>query len=530
MVSQPTSFPAGVSASTSSGGRERGRYGARRPSQAIPPAEPTREPPHSAEAEEHVLACVLLDSALVVEGGREVASSPAMVRALLGGVDEACFYFPANALLWQILVRLHGRGAVLTLETLAEELKTSRQIEAVGGFAYLIQITGKTPTTAHLGYFIEKLVEKRQLREVMRVATEMVEGVYAYTGGGLDVFAPLVGGLERLERVKAKSARELPPILSWDEFRPELQTKLPDELVAGVLHKGAKLMIAGGSKSFKTWVLMHLGLAVASGLPWWGMATIKGRVLYVNLELMREFCEVRSRFLTNALKLDRVEGFDSWHLRGYARSFTELMPHFVTAMAQGQYALIILDPVYKILGDRDENANGEVAELLNEFEALARKTGAAVAYGHHHSKGNQSEKDARDRSSGAGAWTRDPDALIDMTPHAEDEHFTATFTLRNHAPKKPVVIRWEFPVMSIAPGMDPTALKKPGRTKEYGVTDILGVVVDKGGAVMYGEWLRLAKDAGVSESTFKRLLKEAVEKGKINKSGNVYSLAKPEVV
>ena len=47
---------------------------------------------------------------------------------------------------------------------LIEELKTRRQLEAVGGFPYLIQVTGKIPTTAQAGYFIETVRTKWVLR------------------------------------------------------------------------------------------------------------------------------------------------------------------------------------------------------------------------------------------------------------------------------------------------------------------------------------------------------------------------------
>lgn len=69
------------------------------------------------------------------------------------------------------------------LETLAEELKTRRQLEAVGGFAYLMQVTGKIQTTAHAGYFIEKVREKHLLRELIKAATGAVEQAYGFTGG-----------------------------------------------------------------------------------------------------------------------------------------------------------------------------------------------------------------------------------------------------------------------------------------------------------------------------------------------------------
>ena len=66
--------------------------------------------------------------------------------------------------------------------------------------------------------------------------------------------------------------------------------------------------------------------------------------------------------------------------------------------------LIILDPSYKLLHGRDENKAGDIAALLDEFEVLAVKTGAAVAFGAHYSKGNQAQKESIDRVGGSGVF------------------------------------------------------------------------------------------------------------------------------
>jgi replicative DNA helicase len=137
----------------------------------LPVSAPDRSPPHSAEAEEHVIACCLLDG------------SDTIARCLEARLAADSFYFPANRLLFEIITELYQKGAAVTLEVLAEELKTRRQIEAVGGFAYLMQVTGKIPTTAHAGYFIEKVREKHLLRELIRAATGAVEQAYSFTGG-----------------------------------------------------------------------------------------------------------------------------------------------------------------------------------------------------------------------------------------------------------------------------------------------------------------------------------------------------------
>ena len=137
----------------------------------LPASAPDRSPPHSAEAEEHVIACCLLDG------------SDTIARCLEARLSADSFYFPANRLLFEIIIELYQKGSAVTLEVLAEELKTRRQIEAVGGFAYLMQVTGKIPTTAHAGYFIEKVREKHLLRELIRAATGAVEQAYSFTGG-----------------------------------------------------------------------------------------------------------------------------------------------------------------------------------------------------------------------------------------------------------------------------------------------------------------------------------------------------------
>ena len=138
---------------------------------ALPPGVPDRSPPHSAEAEEHVIACCLLDG------------SDTIARCLEARLNGEAFYSPANRLLFETMVEIYQKTPPVSLEILAEELKTRRQLEAVGGFPYLMQVTSRIPTTAHAGYFIEKVREKHLLRELIKTATGAVEQCYSFSGG-----------------------------------------------------------------------------------------------------------------------------------------------------------------------------------------------------------------------------------------------------------------------------------------------------------------------------------------------------------
>ena len=134
-------------------------------------AGPGRSMPASEEAEQHVIACCLLDG------------SDTISRCLEARLVPEAFFWPSNQVLFQVIVELYQKSSPVTLEMLAEELRTRRLLEEIGGFAYLMQVTGRIPTTAHAGYFIEKVREKHLLRELIKTATGAVEQAYSFTGG-----------------------------------------------------------------------------------------------------------------------------------------------------------------------------------------------------------------------------------------------------------------------------------------------------------------------------------------------------------
>jgi replicative DNA helicase len=135
------------------------------------PALVGRMPPHSIEAEEYLLSCCLLDG------------SDSIARCLEAKLPSAAFYSPANRLIFEKLRELYQKNPPVDIAVLAEELKTSRQLESIGGFAYLTQISGRIPTTAQAQYFIDKVRELYLLRELIKVATGAVENCYSYQGG-----------------------------------------------------------------------------------------------------------------------------------------------------------------------------------------------------------------------------------------------------------------------------------------------------------------------------------------------------------
>ena len=238
---------------------------------------------------------------------------------------------------------------------------------------------------------------------------------------------------------------------------------VPPQIIEGILHKGCKMILGGTSKSNKSWCLLDLALSVASGQPWWGRRCEKLPVVYINFELHDWAIAQRVNALCGARTDCKGIGdtLHLWNLRGHNTDLTLLRPKLEEQLARHQFGLIILDPAYKVLGDRDENANGEIAGLMNELEKLAQSSGAAVVVAHHFAKGDSTAKEAADRMSGAGAWVRDPDSIMVMTPHEEPDCFTVTSILRNLPRVPEFVVAWEFPLMRLAKALNPDALRRP---------------------------------------------------------------------
>ena len=169
-------------------------------------------------------------------------------------------------------------------------------------------------------------------------------------------------------------------------------------------------------------------------------------MLYINFELPRFSARRHVKEICTALGIKPSSNLKLLNLRGYGCDANIILPRIIKEIRQHAFVLIILDPLYKILGDREENASKDMADLMLAIERLAVDSSAAVVFGAHFSKGNQYLKEAMDRISGSGVLARDPDTIVTMTEHEEDEAYTMDMILRNFPPQKPFVIQRDHPL------------------------------------------------------------------------------------
>jgi hypothetical protein len=324
--------------------------------------------------------------------------------------------------------------------------------------------------------------------------------------------------LEAPEPERPDPTPTLPAIENAAALIADEGATIPPEVIEGVLHLGCKLILGSNSKARKTFALIDMAVSVQAGVDFWKWKTRKGRVLYLNFELGRPFMRKRIFQVAQAKGITDLSNLDVWNLRGYAANFGQLLPKLAREIGRGKYILIVLDPVYKGLAGRDENSAGAIGELCNEVERLGIATGAAIAFAAHYAKGNAASKQAIDRISGSGVFTRDADSIMTMTALKSADSFSVELTLRNHPEQQPFAVTWQFPLMTVNSELNPADLKQTaGRRSEFSADQLLDTL--GGDSMTTSEWRDMAKnEVGMSERTFYGLLKELQKSDRILQS------------
>ncbi len=124
-----------------------------------------RRPPYSEDAEQAVLAAMLIDQ-------------DAVMRAV-EVVDDSMFYAERHRRLFRAMMTITERGSVVDPLTLADELSRKGELESAGGKDYIGFLVDAVPTAANVEYHAKIVKEKALLRRLIEVSTEIVSEAFS---------------------------------------------------------------------------------------------------------------------------------------------------------------------------------------------------------------------------------------------------------------------------------------------------------------------------------------------------------------
>jgi replicative DNA helicase len=123
-----------------------------------------RLPPQSKEAEQGVLGSVLRDNAALSD--------------VLQVIRPDNFYFDAHQKIFQAIIDLYQDGKPVDTVLLFESLKSRKQLDDIGGAAYLAELWDGAPTSANAEYYARIVRDKAIVRNLIHTNNELLRDAY----------------------------------------------------------------------------------------------------------------------------------------------------------------------------------------------------------------------------------------------------------------------------------------------------------------------------------------------------------------
>ncbi|HRJ45892.1 MAG TPA: replicative DNA helicase [Opitutaceae bacterium] len=408
-----------------------------------------RDLPHSLDAEEYLLSCCFID-------GTETVG-----RCLEEKLSAKAFFAPSNQVIYDKLLDLYQRNLPIDVAVVAEELKAAGQLDVVGGYAYLAQVSSRIPTTAQATYFIERVRDLHVLREIIRAAGGIVERSFQLDGSvdefvdqvEKDIFAVTQERVsDTIQHMKEPTREAFKVIDKMLHHRGEL-TGVPsgfkdlDQLTFG-FQKQEMIILAARPSMGKT--SFALNIAEAAAMPKKGAVTpvlifslemsaaqLALRMLCsrarVNMKLLREgfvrqngeemksLLATADEFSKSAIYIDDSSALSIMQLRAKARRIHAQLKD------KGGLGFIVVDYL-QLLSPTDPRVPREqqVAEASRGLKSLAKELNVPVLVlsqlNRSSEKENRTPKLADLRES--GSIEQDADVVLMLArPKEADEKF-----------------------------------------------------------------------------------------------------------
>lgn len=121
-------------------------------------------PPQAVDLEEVVLGAMMIDKKGVDE--------------VIDILNPEAFYKEAHQHIFDAIFKLFKDGSPIDLLTVSNQLKKDGRLEACGGDYYIIQLTQKVSSSAHIEFHARIIIQKYIQRSLIKISTEIIEDSY----------------------------------------------------------------------------------------------------------------------------------------------------------------------------------------------------------------------------------------------------------------------------------------------------------------------------------------------------------------
>lgn len=342
-------------------------------------------PPQNLEAEVSVLGAMLFE--------------PEVIPIAIEILNDSYFYLDAHRKIFRCIVALFEKNQPADLLTVTEELRKQKALEAIGGATYLTQLTASVPTAANFDHHAHIVKEKGLLRQLIHVATQVVQESYDTTEDVSDILdraehlifeisqRQIEGNFVQLKDIIKSSIETIDQLYQRKEHVTGIASGFHEfDIRTAGLQPSDLIIVAGrpsmGKSAFAAAICEHAGI------------TLKRPVAFFSLEMSKEqlvqrmLCsharvdaqKVRTGYLSHTdwpkltsaagklseapIYIDDTPGLSALELRAKARRLK----------SQFGIELVVVDYLQLMRGSsRQENRQQEISEISRSLKAMARE-------------------------------------------------------------------------------------------------------------------------------------------------------------
>lgn len=355
------------------------------------------------------------------------------------------FYKPTHQIIYKAISSLYKRNEPVDIMTVTNELRTSNELETVGGPYYITQLTSRIASSANIEYYVSILVEKFMLRSLIRVCSEAINITYTE---GCDPFDTIektdkdisqileqTGNFNTLERIDVSLQSACDSLKKRVQMAKQGKATGIDtginslNKLTGGWQNSDLIILAARPGMGKTALMLHHAISAAfSGIP----------VCIFSLEMTAE--SLVNRLFPSLCEID-LEHFKSgfmnskdWEESNRAIEIISKLPIYIDPQSgitmrqiktksrimkkKGQCGLIMIDylQLVEMSSERtNRNREQEVAEASRQAKIIAKELDVPVILLCQLSRKVEDRKDCRPMLSDlreSGAIEQDADLVI----------------------------------------------------------------------------------------------------------------------
>ena len=360
--------------------------------------------PASVDAERTILGAILLDQSALKEC--TVVLTP----------DDLSL--DSHRRIFLRMMELSEAGKAIDIVTLSHELSKHKEVEAIGGIAYLASLTEGLPRRPVIDNYIRIVKDKSIGRRIMVISSAAI-------ARAADQSEDAVSTLELVEQQFAELRESSRMLLRGRNTEPffigakTFISSAPDTIewtIDGIIQKEGNGLILGDSGTSKSVLIFDLALHMVAGVAWFqhkipqrvkvglvaredapGLSQSRlKRMLKGAPESVRDFIDLID--LEEWLYVNTRSQRESWTLQ----SNPDLVD-IIESIKERKIQFVFLD-VLRVLWEGNENDNQETSKILAAAKRIEREGNCQVCIVHHLSKSDRGTIFDRARGGGINGW------------------------------------------------------------------------------------------------------------------------------